>query len=151
MELYSYKVNCIDYCAYVSTVDPRFRNIPRYLSIDGHPEALVAPGVVLVLDCLPFAVRSHSVWLNVSSVQWKFGFEEEGNVIDVENPLRRIHISSNGFRLTINRTTMRSGAESGTDGLYTCRACSVDTTCHSMTTNVTIFGKGGKSFEEALH
>lgn len=139
------------YGASFFTVDPRFPDIPRYLSIDGHPSALVAPNLVLVLDCLPFAARVHSIQLNVSSVQWKFGFEEEGVVINEENPLRRIHISNDGFRLTINRTTLKSGADLGTDGLYTCRSCNTNMRCRSMTTNVTIFGKGTSPCKDPVH
>lgn len=132
-------------------VDPRFPEIPRYLSIDGHPSALVAPNLVLVLDCLPFAVRLHSVQLNVSSLQWKFGFEEEGEGINEDNPLRRVHISDDGFRLTINRTTLKTGADLGTDGLYTCQSCNRDAKCLSMTTNVTIFGKQPLQYESEIH
>ena len=83
----------------------------------------------------------HSVELDVSSLQWKFGFEGDGVVINAENPLRHVRVSDDGFRLTINRTTLQSGADLGTDGLYTCTSCNMDRICHSMTTNVTIFGK----------
>ena len=132
-------------------VDPRFPEIPRYLSIERHATAVVAPNLVLVLDCLPFAVRSHSARLNVSSLQWKFGFEEEGEVINEDNPLRRVHISDDGFRLTINRTTLKTGADLGTDGLYTCRSCNRDAECLSRTTAVTIFGKLALQYESEMH
>jgi hypothetical protein len=115
-------------------LNPDFIDIPRYLSIDGVPSVLVAPNIIVILDCYNFGLRMFNVQWNVSALVWSFN----GNPIDFDST-RRLMLSNNRIRLTINRTTLESGAESSTDGLYACTACAFDRRCATTSTRVTIF------------
>ena len=121
---------------FAPAVNPGFTNIPRYLSIDGVGGVLVAPNIILVLDCYTFGFRLYRQQWNVSALEWSFNNVPIGLI-----ETRRLQLSNNRIQLTINATTLVSGAEGSTDGLYSCRVCAFDGRCQSTSTTITIFGE----------
>ena len=121
---------------FVPAVIRGFTDIPRYLSIDGVGAVLVAPNIVLVLDCYFFGFRLYGQQWNVSALEWSFNNVPIGLIES-----RRLQLRNSGIQLVINSTTLESGAEDSTDGLYSCRVCAFDGRCQRTNTRIMIFGE----------
>ena len=57
--------------------------------------------------------------LNLSSIEWS----RNGIQIENNDTVRHIAIAQNFPKLLISGLTIRSGAEDGTEGTFSCRAC----------------------------
>ena len=132
-----------------------FREIPRYASIEDYDNLRIAADVILILDCHQFSHRSLSLNINESSVRWFFRPDLETPPLEIEGneTRRKVFLGQNPLQIIINRTALDSGADDGTDGDYTCEACSYsfrpNFRCVRKTTRVRIFGKF-KSWNKAI-
>ena len=94
-------------------------NIPRHVSIGVQAVVWVLFQVPVVLDCKEKAVAAFGPDLNLSSIAWL----REDTRIEDNSTLRSIAISPNNLQLVIYILKIVTGAEDGTEGTFTCRAC----------------------------
>ena len=94
----------------------------RYVAIGQKSVVRLPEQVPVKLDCRPLAVLTFGVELNLSSIEWR------RNTIMIENndTVRNVFLSPNNLCLLLSALTIRTGAEDGTEALFTCRACRND-------------------------
>ena len=94
-------------------------NNTRHVSIGAQAVVWMLVEVPVVLDCEEKAVAAFGAGLNLSSIEW---FYKDTRIED-NSTLRNIAISSNNLQLLIYILKIMTGAEDGTEGTFTCRAC----------------------------
>ena len=94
----------------------------------GSQESVQFPKQIsLILDCLPYAVRTFGVQANLSSIQWFRNATKHPHMIGAEeeivNNMTNIFLVENRERLFIKELTTATGAQVGTEAAYKCSVC----------------------------
>ena len=93
--------------------------LPYTIAIGKQAEARIRDGHPVTLDCHALAEASFGCDYNHSSIMW---FQSESIIRD-NSTIRGISISSDKQRLLISALSIASGAEDGTEAVYTCKVC----------------------------
>ena len=101
----------------------------RYVAIGSQAAVRFPEQVSLILDCLPFAINTYGIEANLSSIQW-FRRELGDSTAETEivdnttmKNMANIFLADNKERLLIERITIATGAQVGTEASYRCRVC----------------------------
>ena len=100
----------------LTDVDTR---LPYTIAIGKQAEVRIRDGHPVTLDCHTLAEASFGFDYNRSSIMW---FQSESIIRD-NSTIRGISISSDRQRLLISTLSIASGAENGTEAVYTCKVC----------------------------
>ena len=114
-----------------------FPGIPRYVNVGLVDTVRFPTDVMVYLDCKHYAQSTFGNKLNESSIKW---FKEKYEVLD-NSTFRGITLSASRQTLLIDRISITSGSEDGTESSYTCKVCSNGVNnCSAATTNVSVIG-----------
>ena len=112
---------------FAATLENPISDEVRSVDVGSQGSVLLPEYTPLILDCLPYANRTFGAQANLSSIQW-FRIptkhpESIGNLIEIIGNSTFPNVNENGEKLFIERVTIATGAQEGTEAAYRCKVC----------------------------
>ena len=109
--------------------EPPVVDIIQYVEMGSQGAVIFPERVIVILNCLPFAMNMYGKDVNLSTIQWfriatktpeRPGDERE--IVD-NTSSARVFLSANKERLLIQELRIATGSEVGTEAAYRCEVC----------------------------